>query len=198
MRYDEWYSRNRITAENEVKALKALGLKGLGLEIGVGTGFFASKLNIRYGIDPSVNMIKLARDRGIEVIAGYGEYLPFRDQIFDFIAIIVTLCFVNDPLSVLRESWRVLKYGGLIAVCIIPKDSEWGKYYRMFSRSPFYRVAKFYSTDEVKSMLDQLNFKVLKCVSTLNSYGPKDRPKYEEPKFNTVSGGFVCLLAKKV
>jgi len=198
MRYDEWYSRNRITAENEVKALKVLGLKGLGLEIGVGTGFFASKLNIRYGIDPSINMIKLARNRGIEVIASYGEYLPFRDRVFDFIAIIVTLSFVNDSLAVLHESWRVLRHGGLITVCIIPKDSEWGRYYRMYSKSPFYRVAKFYSTSEVKTMLEKLGFKILKYVSTLSSYGPKDQPRYEEPKFNTVNGGFVCLLAMKV
>lgn len=198
MRYDEWYSRNRITAENEVKALKVLGLKGLGLEIGVGTGFFASKLGIKYGVDPSINMIKLAKDRGIEVIASYGEYLPFRDEVFDFVAIIVTLCFVNDPLMVLHESWRVLKHDGLIAICIIPKDSKWGKYYRTRTESPFYKVANFYSVKEVEIMLKQLDFKVLKYVSTLNSYGPKDSPKYEEPRLGTTTGGFVCLLAKKV
>jgi len=41
--YDRWYLRNEVIAVNEVKVLKYLKLNGLGLEVGVGSGFFASK-----------------------------------------------------------------------------------------------------------------------------------------------------------
>ena len=37
-RYDSWYREHREIFECEVKAVKALGLKGRGLSIGVGTG----------------------------------------------------------------------------------------------------------------------------------------------------------------
>ena len=52
-KYDNWYNRNRFAYISEINAIKKINPKGLGLEIGVGTGRFASKLNFSYGIDPS-------------------------------------------------------------------------------------------------------------------------------------------------
>ena len=81
-RYDEWYQRNRVIAELELSVVKQLIKRKPVLEVGVGTGFFASKLGFEYGIDPSINMLRVARGRGIEVVQGVGEYLPFRDNSF--------------------------------------------------------------------------------------------------------------------
>ncbi|PIW33718.1 MAG: SAM-dependent methyltransferase, partial [bacterium (Candidatus Ratteibacteria) CG15_BIG_FIL_POST_REV_8_21_14_020_41_12] len=58
-RYDAWYDNYRFAYLSEVEAIKkVLPRKGKGLEVGVGTGRFASVLGIHYGIDPSVKMVK--------------------------------------------------------------------------------------------------------------------------------------------
>ncbi len=49
-------------------------------------------------------MLKLAKERGIQVIQGVGEELPFRDGTFDFVLIVVTFCFVENPVNILREA----------------------------------------------------------------------------------------------
>jgi hypothetical protein len=52
---------------------------GTGVEIGVGTGRFAEPLGIRVVIEPSKAMRRMAQKRGIEVIDGVAESLPFDD-----------------------------------------------------------------------------------------------------------------------
>jgi len=53
-KYDAWYEKNKFAYLSEIGALKkVVPNKGEGLEIGVGTGRFASRLGIKYGADPS-------------------------------------------------------------------------------------------------------------------------------------------------
>ena len=123
-KYDAWYDRNRFAYLSELGAIKkVLPKKGKGLEIGVGTGRFASALGITMGIDPSKNMIEIARQRGVIIHRGFGEDLPFWDSSFDYAAIIITLCFTKDPLKVLQEARRVLKKNGKIIMVDYPKGS---------------------------------------------------------------------------
>jgi len=63
--FDEFSERTYLS---ELKALKKVILeKKKGLEIGVGTGRFASPLGIEYGIDPSEKMLEIAKKRGVKV-----------------------------------------------------------------------------------------------------------------------------------
>ena len=83
--HDEWYERNKFAYLSELEALKqAVPKDTKGLEIGVGTGRFAQALRISVGIDPSENMLQIARKRGIKTFVGKGENLPFDDNEFDF------------------------------------------------------------------------------------------------------------------
>ncbi|MHC1628056.1 MAG: class I SAM-dependent methyltransferase [Candidatus Nezhaarchaeales archaeon] len=149
-------------AENELKVSRSLRLRGLGLEVGVGSGRFASRLNVPIGIDPSISMLKLAHKRGIKAIRAVGEKLPFRSNAFDYALLIVTLCFVDDPSEVIAEVARVVKPSGLVVSCIIPRDSVWGHYYMKLGEQghPFYRIAKFYTIDEVEKLLVKANLKI--------------------------------------
>ncbi len=199
-RYEKWFEEHRITVENEVKAVNRV-LQGYkpALEVGVGTGYFASRLGIELGVEPSVNMAKIARSRGVEVVLGFGEYLPFRSSSLGEVLLIVALCFVDNPKLVLSEVFRVLKCGGKVHICIIPKTSKWGKYYMERRKSsPFYSIAKFYDITEVSDMLKSQGFKIEGCVSTLINYGPEDKEVKEEPFIGCYNGGFTCITGTKV
>jgi ubiquinone/menaquinone biosynthesis C-methylase UbiE len=63
------------------------------VEIGVGTGRFASALGVPLGVEPSESMRRIARKRGIEVISGKAEALPFRDGCLDYV-LMVTVCLL--------------------------------------------------------------------------------------------------------
>ncbi|MCK4912845.1 MAG: class I SAM-dependent methyltransferase, partial [Candidatus Omnitrophica bacterium] len=136
--YDAWYERNKFAYLSELEAIrKVLPKGGKGLEIGVGTGRFAQALDIAMGIDPSKKMIDIAAQRDVVVRWGFGEDLPFFEDTFDYIAIIITLCFVQNPQKVLKEAIRVLKKNGKIILGIIDKNSFLGKFYQR-KKSVFY------------------------------------------------------------
>lgn len=63
----------------------------LGVEIGVGSGRFAVPLDIRVGIDPSPRMLAIAAARGIEVVEGVAEDLPFSRASFDYALVVVPM-----------------------------------------------------------------------------------------------------------
>ncbi len=67
--YDQWYEttegRAIFVAELECLRLICESFHGQWLEVGVGTGRFASNLGIARGIDPSMPMLKMAAKRGI-------------------------------------------------------------------------------------------------------------------------------------
>ena len=193
--YDNWFVENEIAYESEILALKELIPEGIGLEVGVGTGRFAAPLGIRIGIEPAKAMAKIARDRGIEVCYAIAEKLPFKDASFDFVLIMVTICFVEDPIQTIKEAKRVLKPEGRIVLGIIDKESFLGKKYEK-KKSVFYRKAKFYSVREIIDWLKSLNFRKIETRQTIF----KDLKKLRkvEIKKGYGDGGFVAISAEKV
>ena len=156
--YDDWYEQNRFAYLSEIEAIrKVLPKTGKGLEIGVGTGRFASVLGISYGVEPSRNMAQIAQRRGIEVKVGYGENLPFEDKEFDFIIIAITICFVESPKKVILEAARVLKDRGRIIIAIVDRNSFLGRFYQK-KKGKFYKLAKFFSTEDVVKLLKESDF----------------------------------------
>ena len=197
-RYDSWYEENKAIFECESKAIKALDLHGKGLSIGVGTGMLDFHTPIDIGVDPSVNMLKHAKARGIKPVRAVGEFLPFRDESFDFVIMITTLCFLFSPKKAIREAWRIMHSRGELAICIIPRESSWGKEYvkRGEAGHALYKYAHFYTLNEVKDMLNETSFTIISIKSTL-SYSPHDEPRVEEPSDSPEGKSFVCIKAVK-
>lgn len=197
-RYDKWYEEHRITAENELRLLTSiLGTDpGTCLEIGVGTGWFASRLGCRYGIDPAYKMLEHASRRGIDIVLGRGERLPFRSSVFDTVLLIVTLCFVDNPLVLLKEATRVLRKEGRLLACIVPRDSAWGKHYTKKGQEGhvFYSKAKFYTVQETISLIHYTGLRP-RLIHGILTYGPADNPVPEEPRKYRGGEGFVCIMA---
>lgn len=195
-RYDAWYDRNHFAYLSELAALKkAIPKKGRGLEIGVGSGRFAAPLNIEFGIDPSGKMLWLAQARGIKVKLAKGESLPFQPASFDYVAIIITLCFVRDPLEVLRQARRVLKKNGAIIVGIIDKESFLGRLYQR-KKSLFYKQAKFFKVAEVDDLLNAAGFRSIAYYQAVFKL-PAKIDSIEKPRPGFGKGAFVVIKAKK-
>ncbi len=196
-RYDSWYDKNKFAYLSELEAIKkVLPEKGRGLEIGVGTGRFAAPLGIKYGVDPCARMLEIARARGVDVKLGYGEKLPFRDASFDYAAIIITLCFVKDPVRVLEEARRVLKRRAKIILAIIDKGSFLGRFYQR-KKSVFYKQARFFSVKCLSDLLRDTGFGGFSCYQTLF------RPlvglnSIEKPQKGFGKGGFVVITGEKI
>lgn len=198
--YDEWYERNKFAYISELEALKQVVPKdGKGLEIGVGTGRFAQPLGISVGIDPSENMLQIARERRIKTFVGKGENLPFNDNEFDFVLIVITLCFVDNPDLVIKESRSVLRDNGRLIIGIIDKDSHLGKFYQEKKEQGhrFYKEANFFSVKDVIELLTKYNFKEIVTFQTV--FQPLDKIKeIEQAKQGYGEGGFVVICGKKV
>jgi len=196
-RYDGWFLKHKIAYENEISLYRSFteGLKN-GIEIGVGTGRFASSVGTEYGIDPSFEMLLRSKERGIIVIQASGENIPIADQAFDYASLIVTICFVQNPERVLKEAWRILKRRGKLLSGIIDKNSKWGKYYTSIKEeSPFYRSAHFYSAEEIVDLLEKVGFEITRIGQTI--FSEYDEEKIEEWKYGYGEGSFVLIESVK-
>jgi SAM-dependent methyltransferase len=158
--YEEWFSNNPWVYQAELHAVKALlPTGGCGIEIGVGTGRFASRLGITLGLEPSGRMRTLARARGIEVLSGVAENLPIKNDSFDFVLLVTTICFLNDPYQALLEIHRILKANGALIVAFVDRTSPVGRLYEAKKdKSIFYRDAIFYSAEEVMELMELAGF----------------------------------------
>lgn len=196
--YDEWFDENKPVYDSEVLALRDLiPREGTGLEIGVGTGRFATQLGIKIGVEPAKAMADIARKRGIDVHEAKAEALPFDNESFDFVLMVTTICFLENPLDALEEVKRVLKLGGHIVIGMIDRNSPLGRdYERKKITSKFYKYANFYSSDQVLNWLKSLDFGHIIIHQTVFK-NPEEISSVEPFEEGHGKGAFVAIAAKK-
>jgi ubiquinone/menaquinone biosynthesis C-methylase UbiE len=204
-RYDAWYDKpfgkSAFNLEKACIASLCKNLRQPFLEIGVGTGRFTEALKIKYGIDNSVGVLRFAKKRGVTVIRGKGEKLPFPNRSFGAVFIIVTLCFVDEPIKALEEASRVLRDDGCIILGLILRESPWASFYmrKGTSGNVFYKVVRFYSLNELKVMLQKTNLRIAEASSTIFQ-APTEKPlRFENPrKDHYKDAGFVAMKVRKL
>ena len=198
-RYERWFERHQAAYCSEMMAVRAqLPLQGLGVEVGVGSGRFAAPLGLAYGVDPSLNMLRRARERGIVVVGGVAEALPFTDDTFDFMLAVTTICFVDDIHAMLAEARRVLKRRGSLIIGFIDRESRLGRrYVEHQAENLFYREATFYSAEQVSSLLTESGFEAETWVQTL-SQSPERMREVETTRPGRGHGAFVVVRAKRL
>ena len=197
-KYEEWFVGNRWVYEAELRAVKAMiPTSGRGMEIGVGTGLFAKPLGIEIGVEPSKRMKKIAQNRGIQVLDGVAEELPFDDSRFDFVLMVTTVCFVDDIKRALLEAYRVLSHGGILVIGFVDRDSMVGQIYlERQNESVFYKDATFFSVDELVGFIGQAGFEDLTFKQTIFK-GLTDTTRDEPVKPGHGKGSFVVIRCRK-
>jgi SAM-dependent methyltransferase len=200
--YDSWFdNEGSLIYKIELKAFQEVlpSLSKPWLEVGVGSGRFAKAIGIDTGIDPSINLLKIARRRGINVFHGSGEYSLFERETFGTVFLIVTLCFVKSPAAIIRQARRVLKQDGKLAIGLVLRENPWGDYYqnKKWQGHRFYRHATFYSFEEVQGYLKKTGFSIEQVLSTLFQK-PGEVKRMEIPlKHFYRDAGFVVIVAGK-
>lgn len=92
------------------------------LEVGIGSGlnlayYDPEKVEKVWGLEPSPEMVKLAREPASEVeldvefIGLPGDEIPLDDDAVDTVVLTYTLCTIAEPEPALRQMARVLKPG---------------------------------------------------------------------------------------
>ena len=200
--YDAWFEgEGKLAFAIEVRAFDEVlpSLPKPWLEIGVGSGRFAQALGIETGVDPSIKLVEMARKRGITTVLGRGEQQLFDKEAFGTVFLIVTLCFVDSPLDVLRQAHRILVPGGRVVLGLVLRESPWGKFYQQKKQQGhrFYKYATFYSYEEEARLLEQAGFSVEEVISTLFQK-PNKAEHMELPQSGySSSAGFTVIVAGK-
>ena len=202
--YDQWFDSPEGGAvyETELACLQSLNedFSGRWLEVGVGTGRFASRLGISEGVDPSPNMLKLAAQRKIRIYEGQAENLPFPDGCFDGVLIALALCFIPDQEKAIQECHRILRTDGRLLIGDIMADSPWGQLYEKEGASgdPVWSRASFFSGSELGKFIEKIGFQQLKASSSLfwkPTESPEAAPRLEAGIIP--NAGFLGLLFSK-
>ena len=105
--------------------------KGKILDVACGTGEIGIKILQRintginvYGLDFSINMLELAKNKIkkhgkeelLHLTAGNAFYLPFKDNTFDAVSIAFGIRNISDKLTALKTFRKSLKNGGMLLI----------------------------------------------------------------------------------
>jgi len=196
-KYDKWFEKNHYVWESELNGFRIqLSRQEKGIEIGVGSARFAIPLGIKFGIEPSRKMGKIAKKRGINVIAGIAEELPLQSSVFDCALMVTAICFFNDLIAAFHEAFRILKSDGMLIIGFIDKKSRLGKSYEKYKKNNvFYREATFYSVAEVVNSLKKAGFVEFSFSQTIFN-NLSDIKNIEPVKKGHGDGSFVIIKAK--
>ena len=156
LRYDRWYDTHRKEYNDQIEFLRTIIPSSDGIEIGVGTGRIAAALNIRFGLDRSPEMLKLARRRGVKTFLGDAYDTKLPDKAFDYSLFYMTLCFLKQPEEAIKEAYRISKK--VISV-ILDRECAYVKEI-MKDLSGFYSSANFFTEREIVNLYTSADLKV--------------------------------------
>lgn len=194
--YEEWFKTNDNLLASELAAVRELiPGSGRGLEIGVGTGVFASELEIRDGVEPSEAMAQEARKKGIKVFKGVAEDLPVKDGAYQFALMVTVDCFLADVRKAFKEVWRILDDNGTFIIAFIDRATPLGEVYEQNKHlDKNYQHAHFHSAAEIEAMLDAAGFEVIDRRHTVTSLDNS----FQEPMVGVGEGVFAVMKARKL
>ncbi|UCD23012.1 MAG: methyltransferase domain-containing protein [Gemmatimonadota bacterium] len=222
-KYDAWFLLNRNVLDSEVLLLKHfLSSPGKALSVGCGSGLFEHLLRtehgveITHGVEPADGMADIARKRGLEVMSGSAESLPYADSEFDTVLFNGTPSYIANLQQAFSEAYRVLKSGGAVVVADVPAESSYGLLYpfaavrgtwddpylkKVAPENPypveFAAAANWRTTEEKKDLLVETGFIDLEFAQTLTLHPKFSNDRVEQPVAGHDRGDYVAIRARK-
>jgi len=142
--YDIIIDRQTANEENHLcisEALKLVPSHTISLDIGCNSGWLMEEMTkkgcICYGVDNSKKVIKIARNKGLNVIFSDAQNIPLESSYFDIITMVSVLqqCTKDEICLILGECWRLLKDPGWIIGINPMPNGGWG--YSAIGKSPY-------------------------------------------------------------
>lgn len=212
--FDRWWGRNGNIFESEALAVEALLPDSVedAIVIGNGTGRFAIRLGLSFGIDPSENMCRLSRKKGVDAVQGRAEELPFADEQFSLGVLIGTISYVENLEKALKETHRILKPEGEIVIAFLPKNRNFTNLYETAAeeggypqgKAPefpypitFIKEATWRSDGEVFDIMHKCGFIGLKTRQTLTVEPEIANDRIEIPQPGHDCGSWVVVKGTK-
>ncbi len=192
-RYDAWFEtpagRYARELEDELLTRAAGDVRGVRLlDVGSGTGLhlelFAGMGARGVGLEPAPEMLGRAeerlRGRGVYLVRGRAEALPFRDRSFELVTMITSVEFAADAGAALAEAARVCR--GRVAVAVL---NAWSisAALRRAKRNlgpTLFRAVRFYNPRELRRALGPHLKKPFAMTSTLHFF-PLYHPRLRRP-----------------
>ena len=174
--YDQWFVENEALFQSEKEAVKKMmpareDLAAPAIEIGVGTGLFASALGIEEGLEPSEDMGRVAKQRGIRVIQSPAETMPMASESYGMALMVTVDCFLADVERAFSEVNRILVPGGWFVIAFLDRETPLGQIYQANKDSDdLYRYATFHSAEEIRAYLEGAGFAVEDSCQTVYSF----------------------------
>ena len=125
------------------------------LDVGCGTGHFSQPLvreNFIVGIDISPEMLAFARNKGLAVVQGPAENLPFKSGSFDVVFANSVIQLIRDGRGFLKELVRSVRPGGRIIISTINEGNVALAVLRCVERKK-YRHFRLYPFDELRALV---------------------------------------------
>lgn len=208
--YDLWFQtpQGRYIDKREKDLIRDLVLPRRGerlLEVGCGTGehlalFQSSGCDVT-GIDPSAPMLAMARKKlghKVELVPGKAEDLPFSDNEFDIVSMILSLEFTDDPEKAISEAIRVCR--GRVFLGVLNKCSAAALQRRVrgLLHPSIYKTARFYHVGEltrlIRSFLPGVHIRWGSVIFLPNGWYEFAAPLEEAmPVMNNPLGAFLGL-----
>lgn len=176
--YERWYTTplGSYVLESELKALgQILPKKGLGAEVGAGTGIFAKHFSSNDRtitcIEPSVEMTAQLAHKKMLTVIGLAENPPLRAACLDFIYLVTVVEFLADPALAFRLLRTALRKKSVLIILAINRESPWGEAYEKASlrTDSVFRYSTLYTPPELSQMLEDNGYRVTQCLMALEA-----------------------------
>jgi thiazole biosynthesis enzyme len=211
--FDVWFSKNQAIFESELLAQRYFIADPEGsLSIGCGTGIFDEQLGITLGVEPSDDMAKIARKRGMKIKVGTAEDIPYQDGTVKRVLLGTILSYVRDRKKAVTETYRILQPGGHVVVSFLAREGSYAMLYDLGSlrgeydpetapKDPyplkFVKGTHWCSVSEVTNLLQEAGFVDLKYVQTLTHHPKYSNDEIEQPQEGYDKGDYIVVQGRK-
>lgn len=221
--YDSWFFDNQNLLTSELKLVKHFLQKDSEiLSIGCGSGLFEMLLKkeydieVKYGVEPSEGMAKIARQRGMEVEICKAENMNLDLSRYDVIMFNGSPSYIKNFQICLEKAYMYLKPEGKIVVIDVPKEGSYGTLYGLAKTlgtwehpllkdvspdNPYpielVKAASWRTTNEKINMMSESGFQKFEFAQTLLTHPIFSNKEIQEPIEGYDKGDYVAICAYK-